>query len=89
MPHQPNGVLTCRDLTASEAAVADLRQQLQRAAQDRDRLAAEARAAQEAAQKAELTADDAQHGLAQVQLRLSELADAKPLSTSRGLLVHD
>ena len=39
--------------------MADLRQQLQRAAQDQDRLAAEARAAQEAAQMAELTADDA------------------------------
>ena len=79
MSLQPDGVLTCRDLAASGAAVADLRQQLQRAAQDRDRLAAEARAAQEAAQTAELTADDAQHGLAQVQLWLSELADANSL----------
>ena len=80
MPHQPDVVLVCRDLAASEAAVADLRQQLQRAAQDRDRLAAEARAAQEAAQTAELTADDAQHGLAQVQLQLSELADGQQVS---------
>ena len=68
--------------------MADLRQQLQRAAQDQDRLAAAARAAQEAAQMAELTADDAQHGLAQVLLGLSEWANAKTMSKARLLPVH-
>ena len=81
-------VLDCRDLAASKAAAAGLRQQLQRAAQDRDRLAAEARAAQEAAQTAELTADDAQNGLAQVWPQLSELADAETMLHGRVLPVH-